>query len=185
MRYLTGAILGIAALTVTTGAQSAALVLGHNLANSCYEKAEGLSNAQDAVAICTSALEDPMSIKDRAATLVNRGILRAHGSDFDGALADYDAAIAIAADPGEAYLNRSATMIALKRYDEAVANASKAIALGSHRQEVAYYNRAVANEALGNVGAAYQDYRAALRVQPRFSAATDQLAHFQVVGNGT
>ena len=82
---------------------------------------------------------------------------------------------------GEVYLNRAATMIALKRYDDALKDADRAVQLHPVRIEVAYYNRAMANEALGNVRAAYEDYSAAVQAQPRFTAAKDQLSRFHMV----
>jgi len=159
-------------------------VLGASVAHDCFDQAGHSTNPRAGVKLCDDALaNDVLTATDRQATLVNRGILRARLHDHLGALDDYAAALAINADDGEAYLNRSASLIALRRFGDAIDDASKAIALHSARLEIAYYNRAVANEGLGNFGAAYQDYRQALQIEPRFAAASAQLRRFRVVGD--
>ena len=44
----------------------------------------------------------------------------------------------------------------------------------------AYYNRAIANERLGDITSAYWDYRKALDLQPEFEVAARQLERFTV-----
>jgi tetratricopeptide (TPR) repeat protein len=72
-------------------------------------------------------------------------------------------------------------MIALKRYNEALSDANRTIQPGAWRMEFSYYNRATANEGLGNVCAAYDDYRTALQLQPNFARASEQLTRFWTV----
>ncbi|HXC54234.1 MAG TPA: hypothetical protein VNU97_02980 [Rhizomicrobium sp.] len=176
----------VALLAAAGTAEAAVSVIGNGAAHDCYIKAEYHVFDRSGIGLCSDALRnDVLSSVDRASTLINRGILKAHAADLDGALADYGAAIALGANLGEAYLNRSATMIALKRYGEALDDADKAVRLGSTRPEVAYFNRGLANESLGNIKAAYDDYSAALQAQPRFTAAADQLARFRVVKSGS
>jgi tetratricopeptide (TPR) repeat protein len=177
-------------LVVAGGAVSAAnasaVEVGAGTAHDCFVQADSNLDPRAGVALCTESLKnETLSMDDRAATLINRAILRARAMDMDGALADYAEAIDIGANLSEAYLNRSATLIALRRYGEAKNDADQAIRLGAHRLEIAYYNRAVADEALGDVGAAYEDYKAALRVEPRFAAASDQLMRFRVSPKGS
>jgi len=170
-----------------SSAQAAVSVIGAGTAHSCYLQAENGENLKEGIAVCTDSLKNEiLSRADRAATLVNRAILRAESADTDGAMADYAEALSVGGNDAEVYLNRSATYIALRRYNDAVHDADQALALHPVRIEIAYYNRALANEALGNVGAAYQDYKAALQAQPQFTAASERLAHFHVVqGSGT
>ncbi len=182
MRISAGALITCAALFgATVQAQSAAFVLGDNLGHSCFADAEALSGDPAAIDGCTRALSSALSPTDRASTYVNRGILKANRGDPAGALADYDAAIATAPDLAEIYVNRSATLIAFRRYGDAQEDASKALKLGAHRMEIAYYNRAIAEEQLGNIQGAYDDYRAALQAQPQFVAAAQQLTRFRRV----
>ena len=86
---------------------------------------------------CTFALEQTtLSVRDRAATYVNRGILRARKDDADGALADYDRGLAMDAALAEGYVDRGAVMIVLRRYDDAVAEIDKGISLGANRLQI-------------------------------------------------
>ncbi len=139
-----------------------------------------------AVQGCSDALQyQPMPLNDRVVTLINRGTLRGRQNDATGALADFSEAIAMDATAGQAYLNRSATLIGLKRYSEAKGDADKAIELQAVPLEVAYFNRAVAEEGLDNIKAAYDDYKAALKVQPNFQPARDELTRFKVTGSSS
>lgn len=172
------AILGLCA----PGAHAAESVIGNGIASVCYLHTERNLNARDGVRICSDALKnDILSGVDRTATLINRAIERARAADTDGAMADYESAIAIGANPGVAYLNRAATLIALHRYADALADADRAVALKVPRLEIAYYNRGLANESLGNIEAAYHDFQDALKIAPDFAAATEQLSRFRLV----
>jgi tetratricopeptide (TPR) repeat protein len=176
----------LAACGAASSVQAAVSVVGAGTAHTCYVQAEHGNDLKAGIAICTDALKNEvLSRIDRASTLVNRAILRARLADTDGAMADYAEALSLGSNDVEVYLNRSATLIALKRYSEALRDADQAVALHPARIEIAYYNRALANEALGNVGAAYQDYKAALQAEPQFKAAAERLAHFHVVQGAT
>jgi tetratricopeptide (TPR) repeat protein len=172
-----------------SSANAAAVVIGRGLAHSCYVSAQFGDNAREGIDICTHALEhEPLTKTDRASTFVNRGVLRASGGHEYDALADYDHAIAVDATLAQAYVDRSAALIALKRYDEALKSASDGLNLGPAQPELAYFNRAIAEEALNNVNGAYQDFKQAVALSPQFTAASDQLKRFRVVtspGSGT
>jgi tetratricopeptide (TPR) repeat protein len=177
----------LAALVLATAnsANAAVTVLGNGVAHSCYQFAEYGGNSVDGIQTCTFALEQTtLSVRDRAATLVNRGILRARKDDAEGALADYDRGLAMDAALAEGYVDRGAVMIVLRRYDDAVADIDKGISLGANRLQIAYYDRAIAYEAPGNSRAAYEDYKKAAEIQPDFRLATDQLSRFRVVRRG-
>jgi tetratricopeptide (TPR) repeat protein len=175
--------IGALALTALAAPSHAAVsVLGTGLGQSCYEAAEFGGDPRDGVTTCTTALDDTaLTISDRAATFVNRGILRARSDDANGALDDYDRGISLDANLAEAYVDRGATMISLKRYDQAVSDLNRGISMNAKRPHIAYYDRAIANEALGNIRAAYEDYKQAVQLQPDFTLATEQLARFKVV----
>ncbi len=59
---------------------------------------------------------------------------------------------------------------------------SQGLDLNPARPEVAYYTRAIANEALGRTRAAYDDYRQAAALKPEWSEPKNQLKRFSVVG---
>jgi tetratricopeptide (TPR) repeat protein len=173
--------LGVASL-MSQGAEGAVTVLGNGLAHTCFNAAEFGENPTDGIAACSEALEQTaLPIRDRAATLVNRGILYSRINQPQMALADYDRGIAMSPNLGEAYVDRGAALIVLTRFDEAITDIDKGIAMGANRPQIAYYDRGLAHEALGNVRAAYEDYKKAAEIEPDFALASSQLARFKVV----
>lgn len=172
----------VLAAALAPGANAAVTVLGNGAAHACYESAEFGGNPFDGISACDFALDQTtLSVKDRAATFINRGILRARNDDTAGALADDDRGLEIDAALAEGYVDRGTVMIQLKRYDDAIVDIDKGISLGTNRPQIAYYDRGIADEALGNIRAAYADYKKAAEIQPDFSLATEQLARFRVV----
>ena len=167
-------------------ADAAISVLGGGLASSCYQAAEFGTDTQEGIKTCTNALnETAMNTRDRAASLINRGILRANAGDFDSAMEDYNHGLMLDATLGEGYVDRGATEIVLKNYQDAVNDITKGISLNSNKIEIAYYDRAIANEALGNIRDAYTDYKKAVELRPDFALATQQLTRFKVVRKHT
>ena len=170
-------------------ANAAITVLGDSLAHNCYEAAEFGGNPSDGIIACTDALAGPaLTVNDRAATLINRGILKSRNEDANGALEDYNRGLGLDASLGEGYVDRGATYIVLRRYDEALVDINKGIGLGAKRPEIAYYDRAIVDEALGDVRGAYMDYKKAVEIQPDFTLANEELVRFKVVrksSNGT
>jgi tetratricopeptide (TPR) repeat protein len=179
-----GAI-GMAAL-IAPGAHAAVTVLGNGVAQSCYETAEFGGNPRDGITTCDVALnQTALSISDRAATYVNRGILKSRNDDSNGALDDYDRGLKLNANLGEGYVDRGAVLIVLQRYDDALKDIDKGIGLGSKQLEIAYYDRAIVDEALGDIRGAYEDYKKAVELQPDFTLASEQLQRFKVVRKRT
>lgn len=172
------AALTASALTASAANAGAIVVGGNGMAHVCYTTAA--YNGTDE-SICTDALQqEALSVRDRASTYVNRGVILSRRGQEANALADYDHAIATDATLAQAYVDRSGALIALKNYAEAVASASKGLSLGAAQPEVAYYNRAVAEEALGKIADAYNDYKQAATIAPGFTQASDQLRRFRV-----
>ncbi len=177
-------LLAAAAALVMTAphAQAAISVIGTGLAQSCFQSAEFASDTRSGIETCTQAIEvTALTPTDRAATFINRGILRSRGNDPMGALRDYDMGLSIDASLAEGYVDRGATKIVLKRYKEAVKDINRGIELGAKRPHIAYYDRAIAYEALGNVRGAYEDYKKAVELEPEFTLAIEQLQRFKVV----
>lgn len=184
IRNLSAFIAGIvgAGLIATLPAEAAITVLGDGLAKGCYRAAEFNGNPVDGINTCNLALEqEPLTVQDRASTYVNRGILRARVNDTDGALNDYNTALRLKPELGEGYVDRGANFITLKRYQEALADIDKGIQLGANRPQIAYYDRAVVHEFLGDIRGAYEDYKKAVELQPDFTLAIEQLSRFKVI----
>ena len=161
-------------------------VVGGGTTDTC--KADVLDASYDAktgVQDCTDALNfQPMSLRDRIATTVNRGTLRSRAGDLNGAYADFSSAISMNDRYGQAYLDRSATLLGLRRYAQAKSDADMAIKYNARPPEVAYYNRAAAEEGLGDIQSAYHDYKMAVQIQPEFTAAKNELTRFKVTSGG-
>jgi tetratricopeptide (TPR) repeat protein len=173
---------GIGLLALAAPAGAAVTVLGSGLSQDCFQAAEFGGNPADGIKTCSDALgETAMSTHDRAATLINRGILRSRNDDSAGAMDDYNGGLALNADLGEGYVDRGAAEIVLKDFNAALADINKGIDLKANKIEIAYYDRAVVDEALGDVKSAYMDYKKAVELQPDFQLANDQLMRFRVV----
>jgi tetratricopeptide (TPR) repeat protein len=146
--------------------------------------AEGSGNSismpahRGALKDCTDALAGKLLPADRTATLLNRGIVNAAAGNTDAALADYDAALARAPEMANAYLNRGTAFLHSGRFDAARADFDRALALKTDQAAIATFSRGMANEKLGNLAAAYHDYRQAQALD--FAPAGIELARFQV-----
>lgn len=172
----------VASAAVAAPAGAAITVLGNGLGSGCYQFAEFGGNTKDGITTCNAALDhDSLSLADRAATFINRGILRSRAGDSQGALDDYNQGLNMDGTHAEGFVDRGATFIALQRYQDAMTDINKGIELGAHNPHIAYYDRAIVNEAMGNVRAAYLDYKKAVELEPEFKLATEQLTRFKVV----
>lgn len=177
------ASLALAVLVASAYPASAAEIVttfGGRLAHACYQHARANHDSRAAVNDCTSALDDGLSRRDRAATLINRGIVFLNRRDYTRALNDFDRAVELQPDLAEGHLNRAA---ALRNTDDAagaVVSLNRALELGPREPALAYYNRGIAHEDLGEVRAAYQDYRRATELAPDWDAPRAELARFRV-----
>jgi tetratricopeptide (TPR) repeat protein len=166
----------------SVGAANAAIsVLGGRLATTCYERvADGALNAR-ALDVCNTALEEePLTARDRAATLVNRGIIYLRRGYHDHAMADFDAAIRIRPALAEGYINRGAAFLQQENYRAAIDAFSEGINRTPEDPARAYYARAIAYEEVGDISAAYADYNRAAELSPDWSAPRSELTRFQV-----
>jgi tetratricopeptide (TPR) repeat protein len=114
---------------------------------------------------------------------VNRGIILALRGDHSRALLDYERAIAL--DPGqpEAYLNKGLLLLRVpQREREALAAIDLAIAKRTTEPALAFFARAVAHEGLGDLSAAYRDYRQAATLAPQWAPPVRELRRFRTKG---
>jgi tetratricopeptide (TPR) repeat protein len=172
-----------AALLAAGPAAGAVTVLGNSSARLCYEAAESRASPDSAVVrTCDEAVRDEgLSGYDRVATLVNRGILKARLGRLDEAIVDYDAALSSDPNEAEAYLNKGFALLHLPdAAPQAAPMFDSALEKRTRKPALAYYGRAVANELSGNVRAAYEDYRQASRLDPKWQDPRADLARFSV-----
>ena len=174
---------GCLMLAMTAPASAAVTVFGSSLARECYENAQ-LGTDSYGLESCDRALkQEQLSARDRAATLVNRGIILNRARKLDAALADFGAALRLNPDLGEAYLNRGNTHFFRREFESALGDYSRAIELETSDLHVAYYNRALVHEVMKDYSAARADLAEALRIAPDFTPAQERLGYHRPVGS--
>lgn len=173
----------LAAFAAAALSAQASIVIGESRQFGCYEHALYDRDSAAALRDCNAAVADPAMIRsDRAATFVNRGIVLMHRGDMQAALSDYDAALALDPQLGDAHVNRAVVFIRQGRYADAIEAATAGLGLKVERPHAAYFNRAVAHEALGDLKNAYLDYRKASELAPDWALPKQELARFSVAG---
>lgn len=164
-------------------ASAAIVVQVGNSGRGCYEATlMAPSPDTDSIALqtCNQAVADAGTDHEHVAAYVNRSDVRLRMQDYNGALADAEKALALEPSQATAHLNRGAAMVGMKRDADAVAVLTQASTLSGIELELVYYNRAIAEERMGDIKAAYLDYHRALDANPKFQLAADQLTRFQV-----
>jgi tetratricopeptide (TPR) repeat protein len=170
----------LAALSFGGAASAYVIVVGGSFATACYQNARASLATPRALDQCTEALTEALSDRDRAGTHVNRGIIYMNRRAYGRALVDFDNAIAIYPELAEGHINRGAALLAQEDYAGAIAAINRGLELGPEEPARAYYNRAVAHELLGEVRAAYYDYRRAAELAPEWDAPRAELTRFRV-----
>jgi tetratricopeptide (TPR) repeat protein len=193
MRALKGGVIlaAVAAAAAALGADAAAAQApgtesmttfgGNALADQCADAAvHGLTGVR-IEQICAQAADNATLLPiDRAGTIVNLGVIRLRSGRFEEADDDFSAAIRLMPDLAEAYVNRGAARIGMRKFKESVADLNKALSLGVKEPEKAYYDRGLAYEWLDNPKAAYADYKKALELSPAWELAQQQIYRFKV-----
>jgi tetratricopeptide (TPR) repeat protein len=161
------------ALSAAARAQSVLVLDSGEDARRCSGAAEIAANlrttSREDFETCTRALA-LMSLRprDRAGTLVNRGIVAAALDELDDALADYERAMAMLPELPEPYVGRGNVLFLRKDYPAAIADYDRALALGIGRRHIALLNRGMALEVMGQLDAAEKDYREAQALAPEW-----------------
>ena len=180
---------GAAALIVSsicifapTQAKAAVTVFGSGYASQCFHVAKYGGDIQAGIADCERAIAtEPLSDRDKAGTYVNEGVLYMSVDDFVSAQRDFETGVKLAPNLGEAFVNLGGVKIAQRHFAEGIVDIDRGLALGPEEPEKAYYNRALADEALDNVKAAYFDYSKAAELKPTWAPPRTELARFTVV----
>src|SRR5687768_2966411 len=142
-------LLPAAAIATAATASSNIQVLGNTLARTCYEAADSNRDFMDGLRHCDQALQQSLFDNDRVATLVNRGILRMRIGNLDGAIQDFDEAIARDPDQPEAYLNKGWALLRRDGWNDAVPLFTTALEKRTVRPAVAHFGRGMAYETGG------------------------------------
>ncbi len=170
-------------LTAAGSAGAEVTIIGNGLAATCSTSATSVANnmpaRSEAEQECTLVLEgEALSPHEAAATYVNRGVLT------DGAVAqarqDFEAALTIEPRLPEALVDRGGALIAGGHDKEGMDEITRGLALNPTQPEKAYYNRAVAEERLGDLRSAYDHYRKASDLKPDWPLPRTELARFKV-----
>ncbi len=154
---------------------------GFGLAHDCYIYARMGRSPRDGIDACNEALKrEPLDTKDQAATHDNRGVmLDALGKSAE-AQHDFQTAVMLKPDLGDAYVNLGSMLIKKRQYPEALDNINKGLALGMGFPHIGYYDRAVAEEMMGRYKESYYDYKKALELEPGYTQASERLKDFTV-----
>jgi tetratricopeptide (TPR) repeat protein len=171
----------LALLAAAGEAQGSVTIIADGQAKACERAAVRGEHNLIYERACTVALEtEPLGAHDRAGTFVNRGVFKLRRGEFKSARADFDAAIRIQPQMGEAYVNRAAAHIGARQYQAGLADVDRGLALGVEEPHKAYFNRALAYEGLDDMKSAYLDYRKALELAPDWAAPQKELARFSI-----
>ena len=163
---LAGALLGAGGFAFA----SETVLLNTSPALECYRAAADGGTPFD-IDACTLAIERQMlTPQDLAATYSNRGILLVRSGDVAAALKDHDLALRIAPEMTSIYINRSNALVAAKRFRAAMEDLERAIAKADALLPVAYYNRALMFNTLGDRQAARADAERAAELAPETAA---------------
>jgi tetratricopeptide (TPR) repeat protein len=177
--FLGAALLAAAAMAP---AQAQTIVsMGKGLAHDCFAYAKAGVDPYDGVEICNQSIDnETLTVKDRAATYDNRGVMLDALGRLEKATADFRQSMALDPKLGDPYVNLGSVLIKQKRYDEALESINKGLALGMSFPHIGYYDRAVAYQLLGRYKEAYYDYKKTLELEPNFTQASERLKDFTV-----
>ena len=135
----------------------------------------------DSIANCDSAIaEGQLDRKDLASTYVNRAILEMSREAYAVAERNLDSALTLIPKLAEAHVDLGSTLINMRKYDEGVKETELGLSLGSKEPERGYYNLGIAYERMGNLQKAYESYRQAAMLDPKWQEPKDEMARFTV-----
>lgn len=165
----------------TAGAQIVSV--GSSPAAACYQAAASHRADRAAIDVCNLAFTSSASARDLVATHVNRGIIHRFRGDDASALRDFEAAMRLDPNEPEAYLNKGLLLLRMEGRDsDVISLADTALAKRTRKPALAYFARAMANEGLGNVSAAYNDYQRAAALDPKWQLPAAELQRFSTRG---
>ena len=172
----------LAATAFAAPAAASVVVIGGSAARQCYDAAESRRiPSPETLSMCDHAImNEPLGTRDLVATYINRGILRVRTGRTSDGIADFNAAIERDPTIAEAWFNRGVALMRTQGPEQALPSFNAAVERSTNRPALAYFGRAVALEALGNVSGAYADYRRASELDPEWDRPRAELARFTV-----
>lgn len=160
---------------------AAVLSVGGPLSYNCYEAALSRDTTLAKIEGCTRSLkEESLSNHDRAATLVNRGILRMIAGADSPAENDFNAALALNQDLADGWLNKGFLRLRHGNGRDALPLIQRGIDAGAAQQPLAIFARGVAYEQMGDFNSAYADLRRARELAPGWALPKQYLATYSV-----
>jgi len=154
---------------------------GVGLAHDCFVYAKAGNQPRDGIRVCNEALKREMlSVKDRAATHDNRGVMLNALGQMDNASRDFDESIRLDPSLGDPHVNLGVVLIRKGRHQEALDSINRGLELGMSFPHIGYFDRAVAYEMMGMFREAYYDYKKVLELEPDYAPATERLKYFTV-----
>lgn len=154
---------------------------GVGLAHDCFIYAKAGNQPRDGITVCNEALKREMlSVKDRAATHDNRGVMLNALGQMDNASWDFNESIRLDPSLGDPHVNLGVVLIRKGRHQEALESINRGLALGMSFPHIGYFDRAVAYEMLAQYREAYYDYKKVLELEPDYAPATERLKYFTV-----
>jgi len=163
-----------AALLCATPALGQISVFGSPYARACFLEASADGSNADS---CDRALQiERLSVRDRAATLVNRAVVRTNAGRFEAALKDLEHAETLRPELGEIYVSRGNVFFYQNSFEAALAEHDRGIEKGMAKLYAAHYNRGLTLEQLGRIEEAKDAYRESIALSPEFELAKERLA---------
>ena len=147
------------------------VLTGDSYARDCYRAASVAARihytSHEDLESCEFALRfSAMSLRDRAATLTNRGIIQMSLENYEAAIQDYTSALKLKPEFGEIYVNIGNVYYMGKVFDKAIEEYTSAIERQTTKIHIAYLNRGMAYENLEDWDNAEADYRTAMEIIP-------------------
>lgn len=175
--YAVSALVVLAVLAGSTSfADVVARLNSRSNAQTCENSAARADSSDTALAACDRAISrERLDGRDLIATLMNRGNIHVLRNEGAAALRDFDAVIARDERNAAAWLNRGVALMMVDSAGQAVIATTEALSLGVSEPHKAYYTRAAAREALGDLRGAYEDYSTALEIEPDWGPADAEL----------
>jgi len=183
-RRVLGALVGAAALAFAgvasaQGSTNPVAVIrmdASSHARACNDFAASGNRSDAALMRCGRALREEQDNRGNlVVTYMNRGNIYMARHEPALALADFDAVIELDEGNAEARLNKGVALVMMEQYGPAIRVLTEAVSLGVSEPHKAYYSRAAAREALGDLHGALDDYTTALEIRPDWGLADAEM----------
>lgn len=161
--------------SISSQAQISVTTIGANDAVLCSQNAFDTSSDLDP---CNKALrKGNLSKLDKARTLVNRGVIFNFRFEPQNAIDDFDAALEIDPNIGEAYANRGSSYFLGGLYDRALNDYNRALELDANMAWATWYNIGLLYLETKQPEDARSAFRKSLSLKPDFAPALNKVSN--------